>query len=542
MNNSKNRVANFFLHTIFILFLTTNLYAKEKVTLQLNWLNQFQFAGYYVAKEKGFYKNLGLEVDIKEASKNISPMQLILDKKVDFAVGRSSIIIEKSKGKDIKALFAAFQTSPLMLLVSKVEEIKTIQELKNKKVMITGDAVESASLLAMLSSQGIKSEDINIQKHSFNLDDLVFDKTDAMAAYLSNEPIRLKDKNIPYNIFHPSDYGFDFYSDILYTSNELVKVKPNVVKNFYKASLMGWEYAFKNIGRTAEIIFKKYNTQNKSLIQLVEEGEILKQLAYKDDIKFGDIDDNKIQNMIHVYKLLGVMSEKIDIEEFIYNHEGHNHSKIVLSGVDIFTISIVSLFLFVFFVFITLYVMIKKRMVHTHKMLKDEINKKTEKLKEQTYIDYLTKAKNRKAFSETLLSLIRIYKQNDTTFSIIIFDIDDFKNINDSYGHDFGDKVLINMTNIVQNLIRSSDTVFRIGGEEFVVLLPGATIDSSFKISKKLLKEIPKQLLEKMEKSVTVSIGITEVNKDDNETTIFKRVDKLLYKAKDLGKNRIIKD
>ena len=162
-----------------------------------------------------------------------------------------------------------------MLLVRDDAEINTIKDLKNKKIMITSSAKNAASVIAMLNANNILLRDVKIIKHSFNVQDLVDKKTDAMASYVSNEPIWLENKNIPYKIFHPKDYGFEFYSDILYTSSKFIKQNPEITKEFYEASLKGWDYAFKHKGKTAKIIFDKYNSQNRSLVHLVSEAEAL---------------------------------------------------------------------------------------------------------------------------------------------------------------------------------------------------------------------------------------------------------------------------
>lgn len=194
-----------------ILILITFSFSNEKsnITLQLNWLNQFQFAGYYVAKEKGFYKDVGLDVTIKEFNKKIELANVIKEKKADFAIGRSSIIINKINGADIVALAAIYQHSPLMLLTTN-NAINSIEDFKNKKIMITPDAEFTASITAMLSSNNINRDDLIMLDHSFDVNDLINKKVDLMASYISNEPIILQEKGISYKIFHPKDYGFDF--------------------------------------------------------------------------------------------------------------------------------------------------------------------------------------------------------------------------------------------------------------------------------------------------------------------------------------------
>ena len=103
----------------------------KKITLQLSWLNQFQFAGYYVAKEKGFYKESGLDVDIRPFEFGINVPHEIISGNVDFAIGRETLIIEKAKNYDIVSLYALFQSSPLVLLSLKKSNINTINDFTN---------------------------------------------------------------------------------------------------------------------------------------------------------------------------------------------------------------------------------------------------------------------------------------------------------------------------------------------------------------------------------------------------------------------------
>ena len=145
--------------------------------------------------------------------------KVIQNKEADFAVGRSSLLIDKSDGKDIVALGAIFQESPLMLMTREDSGINSIKDLKHKRIMLTDDAQGAASIMAMLFSHGVTINDVQTIPHSFNLDDLINNNVDAMACYTSNEPIRMSEQGERYKIFHPKDYGFHFYSDILFTSS-----------------------------------------------------------------------------------------------------------------------------------------------------------------------------------------------------------------------------------------------------------------------------------------------------------------------------------
>ena len=265
---------------LFLLFvISLKAQQNDKVTLYLDWLHQFQFAGYYVAKEKGYYNNFGLDVNIKEFSSNSNIVKDIMTQEASYGVGKSSLIIDKFNGNDLVLLSSIYQASPLVLISLKDSNIKNPRDLKNKRIMITDDAITSASINSMIISQGINLDEIIVQKHSFNINDLKNKKTDAMACFLSNEPFLLEKQNIQYNILNPNDYSFDFYEGILYTSQKELLNNPSRVQNFNKASLKGWEYAFNNIEETAKLIYEKYNTQNKSLDSLIYEGNILKKLS-----------------------------------------------------------------------------------------------------------------------------------------------------------------------------------------------------------------------------------------------------------------------
>ena len=626
-------------------FLTIFLYAQndKKITLQLNWLNQFQFAGYYMAKEKGFYKDVNLDVQIKESNFNTDVIKEIESKNADFAVGRSSLIIEKINGKDIVALCAIYQESPLILLVKKDSNITSVKDLRNKKIMITPDARYSAPVLAMLSANELTINDFRIQKHSFDINDLINRKTDAMASYISNEPILLNEKGIEYTIFNPKDFGFDLYSDILFSSSEYIKNNPKITKDFYEASLKGWKYAFENLAETAEIIYSKYNTQNKTFTHLVKEGEVLKKLAYTGNNELGDFNDNKLKNIANVFKLFGLVNKDLDLKEFIYKE---NKPKIINLEISKQEKNIIITILISLFLICSLIVILLRKNSQTKKLLQTVINSSDdliyykdsklryigcnksfenllakkeseiigkndfelfeedlakvfrredfevldennlitsnewiifghkriffqtkripfiyknkkigilgiarditglyeiqEKLKKQTYYDELTKIFNRKAYNERIQEKFDLFDRYDTNFTIAMYDIDDFKKINDTYGHDIGDKVLVEITNEVKSIIRKTDFLFRVGGEEFVIIFDKISLDESYDIAEKIRINISKMQIIENEK-ITISMGITQAIANDNPQSIYERVDKLMYQSKRNNKNQTTK-
>ena len=251
---------------LFLLLFTTIINAQTKdVSLLLPWKHQFQFAGYYVAQELGFYKDAGLNVHIVEYDLKKDNTKDVANQKYDFGVGHSSLILDKlNTYPNIMLLSAIHQSSPLILLAKKRLDLVSLKDIANKTIMMSRDQTTTASINAMLSAEHLEIDSYKIVDTSFQPLDLINGKADLMASYSSNEPYVLDKVGIKYTIFDPKDYGYDFYSDILFTSTNLIKEDPKTVNNFYRATMHGWAYAYQHIDEAIDIIYKKYNTQNRT--------------------------------------------------------------------------------------------------------------------------------------------------------------------------------------------------------------------------------------------------------------------------------------
>lgn len=291
------------LFTFFIMFLwSINSYALTPVSLQLQWKHQFEFAGFYMAKEKGFYKDVELDVNIKEYTDISDIIKKVDEKEVDFGIQPAALILEKNR--EIQLLSAIFQSSPFVLHSLKRDDIKTLKDIKNKTISFSASLNDIASIKAMLKVNGISESSFQQKDYSSKYTDLIEGKTDLTSSYISNEPFILKEMGIESTIFDPKDYGFDFYDNILFTSASLVEKNPKLVEDFRVASLKGWEYAFNHIDETINVILKKYNTQNKSSKALKYEANVLKKLALKPGVELGNIDFVRLREISNTYKLL----------------------------------------------------------------------------------------------------------------------------------------------------------------------------------------------------------------------------------------------
>ena len=221
---------------ISLFLLHTNIYSKDlkKITLQLSWFDQFQFAGYYIAKEMGYYEELGLDVKIIPYEYGINIPKLIDENIVDFSVGRENLILEKTRYKNITAIYAMFQASPLILLTTEKSGIDSIFKFKNKIIMATKDDENEISLKAMMVSNNVNLKSMKFVDHTHNIYDLINNKIDIISAYTSKAPYILQKNNIKYNVFYPKDYGFDMYSDFLITNINYARDDYKSVDSFRK--------------------------------------------------------------------------------------------------------------------------------------------------------------------------------------------------------------------------------------------------------------------------------------------------------------------
>lgn len=297
-----------------IFVFSSSVFAKEKINLYLDWVDQFQFAGYYIAKEKGFYNDLNLDVEIKEFDQNINIVDEVLKNRSSYGIGKSSLILDKFNNKDIVLISSIFQESPLVLISLKSTNIHSSKDLENKKIMMTSDAAESASIKALFKSNKLDLNNISIQKHSYDLDDLINKKTDVMACYISNEPNILNKKNIEFNTLNSNQLNSNFYEGILFTSANEALQNPLNVQSFNEASLKGWKYAFENIEESAKIIFEKYNSHNKNLEDLLYEANILKELSKFDQGLLGDISFDRIEDIKKFYTYSGINDNGLDFD------------------------------------------------------------------------------------------------------------------------------------------------------------------------------------------------------------------------------------
>lgn len=293
------------------------------VSLQLRWRHQFQFAGYYAALHKGFYREAGLQVTLKEGGPGADPVADVLAGRSDFGIGVSSLVIDYLKGKPVLLLGPVFQHSPNILIVhgrnQSLDNLAKPGSGKPKIALMGGD--QDVELKAIFLNEGISLDKLNIVPDKNHLDDFLDQHVDALNAYISNEPFVLDQRGIPHTILRPQTYGMDFYGDLLFTRTELEKSRPDVVAAFRAASMKGWQYALDRPREIIDLILEQYNSQQKSREHLAYEARELSQLINAEVIEIGHNNPGRWNHIADTYQRFGIVKADRPLNDFFYQQD-----------------------------------------------------------------------------------------------------------------------------------------------------------------------------------------------------------------------------
>ena len=218
--------------------------ADEAVTLRLKWLNQAQFAGFYLAREKGLYASEGLNVNVQPGGPDFPAVQMVTGGNEQFGVtGADQILIARSKGVPVVALAVIYRRNPFVLFSLGKSGIKSPADYAGKKVGVKIGGNEELIYRAVLAKANVDKSTLTEVPVKFDMTPLLSGAVDVWPGYLINEVLAAKEKGFDVNVVYPSDYGIDLYADTLFTTEAVLRDKPELVKKFVAATLKGWNEA-----------------------------------------------------------------------------------------------------------------------------------------------------------------------------------------------------------------------------------------------------------------------------------------------------------
>ena len=677
------------------------------INVQLKWRHQFQFAGYYAAIEQGFYRQAGLDVTLKEAGPKIDPIKEVVSGKADFGIANSELMLYRLKGEPVTALAAIIQHSPIVLMSLKESNIYSPQDLIGKKLMYP-EGHYGANTLGVLLKEGIQKSQIESVPLSFNIQDLITKKVDAMVGYITDQPFSLQAQGIEYNLIDPRTYGIDFYGDILFSHEDYVNEHPDRVAKFREATLSGWRYALEHPDEIIELILQSYPTlKNKQELEY-EAQETIK-LMVPMLVDLGHMNPGRWQYIAQTFIDLDMATGEFEAEGFLYSPESNRSIRLLQLFLQASGVLALLAILFICGLFYfnkqlkraiaekTMYLTKANRelIVYTkqikekedelfqlNKDLEKRIHKRTETINKVNHeltleieqrkqrelslqllskaiehsssivlvidkkhiINYASKAflkltgfaennifrqplkvlenkltlpeisnsdfapsgdgmihselkciahdnvthwlntsisllwseskeishyviifeditelkarkdemekmalydpltglENRVLFQTRLDKAIHDAKRSMIKTALLFIDIDNFKEINDSFGHEAGDRVLKAIAERLKANVRQNDTIARISGDEFTVLLSDIqNYEDAGKVTRAILAAFKEPIhIKSREIFVTASIGISITPEDSlNISTLINNADMAMYKAKQQGRD-----
>ncbi|MDJ0621516.1 MAG: ABC transporter substrate-binding protein [Desulfocapsaceae bacterium] len=343
-------LVGFFLIVI-SLFLPFASPASEQIVLQLAWKHQFQFAGYYAALHKGIYAEAGLDVTIVEGGAGKFAKEEVLAGRADYGIAGSELLLHRAEGNPFVVLAPILQHSPSILLARRDRGINSLQDLIGKKVMLL-PGKKDADILAMFMNEGIPLQSFKRLDQTYNLDDLIEGKTDAVSAYVTNEPWFLKQQSIEPTVISPYTYGVDFYSDCLFTTEQEVERSPQRVRTFLQASLKGWQYAVDHPEEIIDILQNNYQI-TKTRDHLRFEAATITNNMRPELVQIGHMNPGRWKHILNTYASLGMIDPAFSLEGFLYEPEAIvDYSRLWwIIGIVLFVLVVTSAGIVTLFVF-----------------------------------------------------------------------------------------------------------------------------------------------------------------------------------------------
>ena len=293
--------------------------AAEKVSLQLKWFHQFQFAGYYAAKAQGYYAEEGLDVDIRPLDPKRVVVEQVATGVADYGVGDSAIIADYARGTPIVSLAAILQHSPLVFISRRDSGIVSPQDMADKRLMFDAKGSDEGLIRAILAEAGVNLGSFDYVQHTYDNEDLISGRVDAMSAYMTNQPLYFRERGVSINVINPQSYGLDFYGDLLFTSEQELNTHPGRAERFLRASLKGWQYALDHPEEIIQLIKRQYQSEA-SLELLRFEATQTRSMIAPEAVPLGMIDVSRLRRLTSIYsehKLAPPLSDK-QLNRFVY--------------------------------------------------------------------------------------------------------------------------------------------------------------------------------------------------------------------------------
>ncbi len=240
------------------------------ISIALNWFRNVEFAGIWTAQEKGWWAQAGLEVTTRPFDGTNDPTILVAAGKLQFGIhDGASVILARVAGCPIKALWASGQRSPFAFITVPKSGITSPKDFKGKRIGFPADG--RYVLDVMLNAVGLSEADVVPIVVGLDPAVLLAGKVDAYLGYLTDEPIEIAQRyHVKVNVIPASAYGYDFYSDVLFTTDSMMRSNPALVRSVVATIDRGWKYALAHPSEIARYVVPALDSQDSVLQQTAE--------------------------------------------------------------------------------------------------------------------------------------------------------------------------------------------------------------------------------------------------------------------------------
>ena len=294
--------------------------AMDKVRLQLKWLHQAQFAGYYVAADKGYYKAMNLDVEILPGGPDVAPAQKVLNGAADIGIDWvGSLLSNRDKGQPLVDIGQFYQSSALLLISKKSAGIKSPADLKGKKVGVwtAGNEFEFRALMDKYKMDDSidNNKDLTVIKQGFEMDSFLNGQLDAASATTYNEYNVVLEAGVKpedLNVITYNDEGVGMLEDHVFVTEQTLKDKKDILARFLAASQKGWADAVQNQTAAVDAVMSrvdKSTTSRDHQVSMMKEVAKLVQPAGLAPEKIGFVDPVKFQTTADIALKFNVISK-----------------------------------------------------------------------------------------------------------------------------------------------------------------------------------------------------------------------------------------
>lgn len=219
--------------------------ATTPVSLRLAWVYDMAEVGLFVAQDKGYFRQNGLDLKMEPGGFGLDPIKLVAAGTNDFGVaGAGNLLLARAQGVPVVAIGAEFQDTPVGFIVRKDSGVRSFADFRGKRVGIQTGSDTDVLYRALLSRNGMNSKDVREVPIQYDPTPFVSGQIDVLPGYVTNQPVTLRSKGMDVDVLSAGSQGLDYYGNVYFTSEKMLREHPERVRAFLAAARKGWETSF----------------------------------------------------------------------------------------------------------------------------------------------------------------------------------------------------------------------------------------------------------------------------------------------------------